>query len=78
MRGTRLPIMPSRIKGRASLLRRLHRLRIAAERYAQGRARTPTEVLWTCRLIDGVDDLLVRLDPAAPRRDRLIGGGESL
>ena len=78
MRGTRLPALPSRIRGRQSLIRRLQRLRIAAEHYAQGRVRTPAEARWACALVDGLDDLLVRLDPAAPRRDRLIGHGESL
>ena len=78
MRGTVLPTMPSRIKGRASLLRRLRRLTVAAHRFGQHRAATADEVLFATRLLDGLTSTLQEVDPASPRRDRLIGGRESI
>jgi hypothetical protein len=64
MRGTRLPSAPSRIKGRASLIRRLRALLLASYRYGRHRAATHDDVLFSARLIDG---LTATLDAVAPR-----------
>jgi hypothetical protein len=44
------------------LLNRLRRLRINAEHFAAVRATTPADRRFACRLADGLDDLLARLD----------------
>jgi hypothetical protein len=59
-----LPVLPSRIKGRASLLRRLRALLIAAHRFGRGRAQTPDDLRFAAALIDGLTSTLVAVDPA--------------
>jgi hypothetical protein len=54
MRGTALPSAPSRIKGRASLVRRLRALLIAAHRFGQHRAVTPSELAFAGCLVEGL------------------------
>jgi hypothetical protein len=54
MRGVTLPSVPSRIRGRAALLRRLHGLARAAWRFGQHRARTPDEQHFAAVLLDGL------------------------
>lgn len=56
MRGTALPALPSRVKGRASLVRRLRDLLIAAHRFDRGRARTAEDRAFAARLIDGLTE----------------------
>lgn len=58
MRGTVLPKLPSRIKGRLSLTRRLRALILASHRYGRGRAVTPADVQFAARLIDGLTGTL--------------------
>lgn len=63
MRGITLPSSPSRIKGRASLLRRLRALLIAAHRYGQHRAASRDDVAFAGALVEG---LAATLAGAAP------------
>jgi hypothetical protein len=58
MRGVDLPSLPSRIKGRYSLERRLYGLLRATWRFAQGRATSPEDRAWSARMIDGLTALL--------------------
>mgnify|MGYP001552942486 CR=1 FL=1 len=67
MRGTILPSSPSRIKGRASLLRRLRSLLIASHRFGRHRAATRDEVLFAARLIDGLTATRATVAPLTPR-----------
>lgn len=79
MRGTRLPSLPSRIRGRASLLRRLRALLLAAHKFGRGRACTPDDLAFAAQLIDGLTSTLAAADPAAPQpADDYPGHGESL
>jgi hypothetical protein len=48
----------SRIKGKAALERRLRGLLLAVGRFAQHRARSRDELLWTARVLDGLHALL--------------------
>lgn len=65
MRGTVLPVLPSRIKGRASLLRRLRALVIATDRFGRGRARSREDFDFAGRLRDGLTATLATVDPSA-------------
>ena len=68
MRGVDLPRLPSRIKGRDSLLRRLRHLLVAAVRYDAARARTADDRAFAAALVDGLTSTLRAVDPAgAPR-----------
>ena len=58
MRGTVIPPSPSRVKGQASLTRRVAALVLAAVRYHQFRARSHAELMWSARLIDRLNDAL--------------------
>jgi hypothetical protein len=62
MRGTILPSSPSRIKGRASLVRRLRALLIASHRFGRHRAATRDEVLFAAQLIDGLTATLAAIE----------------
>src|SRR5688572_448148 len=73
MRGTTLPRLPSRIKGRLSLLRRLRALTIAAHRFDRGRARTPEDIRFAACLIDGLTATLRTVDPEAHVDAKPIG-----
>lgn len=64
-----LPSAPSRIKGKASLLRRLRALLLASHRYGRHRAASHDEVMFAARLIDGLTSTLQAVDPAAPRTE---------
>jgi hypothetical protein len=66
MRGITLPSSPSRIKGRASLLRRLRSLLIAAHRFGQYRAVTPAEMMFAGRLVDGLRTTLATVESSTP------------
>jgi hypothetical protein len=65
MRGTILPSSPSRIKGRASLLRRLRSLLIAANRYGQHRAASRDELAFAGALVEGLSATLAASVPIA-------------
>jgi hypothetical protein len=65
MRGTTLPSSPSRIKGRASLLRRLRALVIAAHRFGRHRTATREDCAFAGALVDGLTALLHTVDPSA-------------
>lgn len=65
MRGASLPSSPSRIKGRASLLRRLRTLLIAANRYGQHRAVSRDDLAFAGALVDGLSAVLGHVDRAA-------------
>jgi hypothetical protein len=52
MRGTDVGYQPSRIKGRASLTRRLSALLLAVHRFGTHRARGRDEVLWAGRVLE--------------------------
>ena len=67
MRGTPLPVVPSRIKGRPSLLRRLRALLVAAHRYGRHRAVSRDDQRFAARLVDGLTVTLRAVDPEAPR-----------
>jgi hypothetical protein len=69
MRGVTLPAAPSRVRGMASLQRRLNGLLLAAYRFGNHRARTDAERHWTARLIDGLEQTRDALaaDSAGPR-----------
>lgn len=76
MRGTALPSAPSRIKGRASLVRRLRALLIAAHRFGQHRAVTVSELAFAGRLVEGLnatltaaEDVETRVSSGAPRNE---------
>jgi hypothetical protein len=44
----------SRIKGKASIVRRLRALLIAAHRYGRGRARTAEDIQWSAVMLDAL------------------------
>lgn len=52
------PPLPSRIKGKAQLIRRLRGLLIAVERFGRGRAITRKDVLWAARFLDNLTTAL--------------------
>jgi hypothetical protein len=76
MRGARLDRLPSRIKGRASLLRRLRALTIAAHRFARGRAYAPDDRHFAILLLDGLTTTLARVDPSACANDSPVSPKE--
>ena len=49
-----MPRLPSRIKGRQSLTRRLRALILAVVRFDRGRACTPHDRVFSARLLDGL------------------------
>lgn len=63
------PPLPSRIKGRPALIRRIRSLLVAVHRFGRGRARTRADQQWAAQVIDGLTTLLqegapdVRNDP---------------
>jgi hypothetical protein len=67
MRGTTLPSAPSRIKGRASLVRRLRALLIAAHRFGQHRAVTPSELAFAGCVVEGLHATLTAAEDAEAR-----------
>jgi hypothetical protein len=67
MRGTILPSSPSRIKGRASLVRRLRALLVASHRFGRHRAVTRDEVQFAAQLVDGLTATLATVAPLTPR-----------
>lgn len=62
MRGTILPSSPSRIKGRASLVRRLRALLVASHRFGRHRAVTRDEVQFAAQLVDGLGATLAAVE----------------
>jgi hypothetical protein len=58
MRGARLPFAPSRVRGKASLIRRLGALLIATHRFGRCRAATPADLVWTAKLMDNLQRTL--------------------
>ena len=69
MKGVNLSAVPSRIRGRISLLRRLRCLLIAAHRYGRHRAATPDDLVFSAHLIDGLTSTLQTVDPGAPKTE---------
>lgn len=62
MRGTRTDFVPSRIRGRRSLLRRLRALLLAGVRFGQHRACSPTDRDFSHRLVDGLSSTLAAVE----------------
>jgi hypothetical protein len=63
--------LPSRVQGRAALVRRLRGLLVATHRYGRGRARTRADIVWAARMIDGLTVLLEQEGKAdAPNKAR--------
>jgi hypothetical protein len=62
--------LPSRVKGRPALVRRLRGLLLAVHRYARHRATSAADRDWSIRVLDGLADVLRQADPhGAPRAD---------
>jgi hypothetical protein len=80
VRGTLLPAaLPSRIRGRQSLTRRLRALLVSAVRFDRGRAQTPDDRRFSAALIDGLTATLATLDgPGVPPKLETHTSGTAL
>ena len=65
MRECNSRVVPSRVKGRAAILRSLRLLLIRAARFSQYRASTPVDQAWAAVAVDSLTALVVVLDSEA-------------